>query len=92
MVNIALAVAVGWWFLSHPQFESSLMPAAEIDKLVNNDFEHYYSEFEASHFAALVWTHNAWLTAICIAFGVLGVPVVYFLFENILIWGSWPRS
>jgi uncharacterized membrane protein SpoIIM required for sporulation len=84
IVNIALAVVVGWWFLSHPQFESSLMSPAEIDKLVNTDFESYYSEFAASHFAARVWTHNAWLTAICIAFGVLGVPVVYLLFENVL--------
>jgi len=42
------------------------------------------NEFAASHFAALVWTHNAWLTAICIALGVLGVPVVYLLFENAL--------
>ena len=82
VVNVAAAVVVGWWFLAHPQFESSLLSPAEIDKLVNTDFEHYYSEFAASHFAALVWTHNAWLTAICIALGVLGVPVVYLLFEN----------
>jgi uncharacterized membrane protein SpoIIM required for sporulation len=84
LVNVAAAVAIGSWFLSHPQFESSLMSASEIDKLVNTDFEHYYSEFAASHFAALVWTHNAWITAIMIALGVLGVPVVYLLFENIL--------
>jgi uncharacterized membrane protein SpoIIM required for sporulation len=83
-VNLAVAVVVGWWFLSHPQFESTLMPRAEIDKLVNTDFENYYSEFAASHFAALVWTHNAWLTAICIALGVLGAPVVYLLFQNML--------
>jgi uncharacterized membrane protein SpoIIM required for sporulation len=84
LVNVVLAVVVGWWFLSHPQFESSLMSPAEIDKLVNTDFESYYSEFAATNFAALVWTHNAWLTAICIALGVLGVPVVYLLFENVL--------
>jgi len=84
LVNVALAVVIGWWFLAHPQFESSLMSAAEIDRLVNTDFEHYYSEFAATNFAALVWTHNAWLTAICIALGVLGVPVVYLLFENVL--------
>jgi uncharacterized membrane protein SpoIIM required for sporulation len=84
LVNVALTVLIGWWFLSHPQFESSLMSPSEIDKLVNTDFQHYYSQFAASHFAALVWTHNAWLTAVCIAFGVLGVPVVYLLFENAL--------
>jgi uncharacterized membrane protein SpoIIM required for sporulation len=84
LVNVALAVMVGWWFLSHPQFESSLMSPSEIDKLVNTDFENYYSQFAATNFAALVWTHNAWLTAICIALGVLGVPVVYLLFENVL--------
>jgi uncharacterized membrane protein SpoIIM required for sporulation len=84
LVNIAAALVMGWWFLSHPQLESSLMSPAEIDKLVNADFENYYSEFAASHFAALVWTHNAWLTAICIALGILGVPVVYLLFENVL--------
>jgi uncharacterized membrane protein SpoIIM required for sporulation len=84
VVNLAVALVIGWWFLSHPQFESSLMSPSEIDKLVNTDFQHYYSEFAASHFAAQVWTHNAWLTAICIGFGVLGVPVVYLLFENAL--------
>ena len=84
LVNLLLALLIGWWFLSHPGLESSLMSPSEINKLVNTDFEHYYSEFAASHFAALVWTHNAWLTAICIAFGVLGVPVVYLLFENAL--------
>ena len=83
-VNVAVSLVIGWWFLSHPQFESSLMSPSEIDKLVNTDFQHYYSEFAASHFAALVWTHNAWLTAVCIALGVLGLPVVYLLFENAL--------
>jgi uncharacterized membrane protein SpoIIM required for sporulation len=84
LVNVGVALAIGWWFLSHPQFESSLMSPAEIDKLVNSDFQHYYSEFAPSHFAAQVWTHNAWLTAICIAFGIFGLPVVYLLFENAL--------
>ncbi|MCY7289950.1 MAG: stage II sporulation protein M [Cryobacterium sp.] len=84
LLNLGAAVVAGWWFLSHPQFESSLMSASEIDKLVNTDFENYYSQFAAGNFAALVWTHNAWLTAICIALGVFGVPVVYLLFENML--------
>jgi uncharacterized membrane protein SpoIIM required for sporulation len=84
LANLGASLVIGWWFLSHPQFESSLMSPAEIDQLVNTDFEHYYSQFAASHFAAEVWTHNAWLTALCIALGVLGVPVVYLLFQNVL--------
>jgi len=84
VANITAALLIGWWFLSHPQLESTLMSPSEIDKLVNTDFAHYYSEFAATHFAAEVWTHNAWLTALCIALGVLGVPVVYLLFQNVL--------
>ena len=84
LANLGVALVIGWWFLSHPQFESSLMSPSEIDKLVNTDFENYYSEFAASSFAARVWTNNAWISAICIALGILGVPVVYVLFQNVL--------
>ncbi len=84
VVNVAVSLLIGWWFLSHPQLESSLMSPSEIDQLVGSDFEGYYSEFAASSFAARVWTNNAWLTAVCIALGILGVPVVYLLFQNVL--------
>jgi len=84
LVNVAASLVIGWWFLSHPQFESSLMSPSEIDQLVNTDFESYYSEFAATSFAARVWTNNAWIAALCIALGILGVPVVYLLFRNVL--------
>ena len=84
LANLGVALVIGWWFLSHPQFESSLMSPSEIDQLVNTDFESYYSEFAASSFAARIWTNNAWIAAICIALGILGVPVVYVLFQNVL--------
>ena len=83
-VNLAVAVVMGWWMLEHPRFESSLMSADEIEALVGTDFESYYSTYEASHFAAQVWTNNAWVAALCIAFGVFGAPVVYVLFQNVL--------
>ena len=63
------------WLVQHPGVESSLIPPAEADRLVNVDFERYYSEYAASHFAAQVWTNNAWVAALCIALGVLGLPV-----------------
>ena len=36
-------------------------------QLVNEDFEGYYSEYAAGHFAAQVWVNNAWVAALCIA-------------------------
>ena len=31
-----------------------------------------------------MWTNNAWVAALCIAFGVLGAPVVFVLWQNLL--------
>ena len=66
----------------HPGVEQSLIAPSEVDQLVNDDFENYYSEYAASHFAAQVWINNAWVAALCIALGVLGAPVVYLLFRT----------
>lgn len=81
--NVVVAAVMMTWLLQHPGVESSLISPSEADRLVNVDFERYYSEYAASHFAAQVWTNNAWVAALCIALGVLGVPVVYLLFTNI---------
>lgn len=81
--NVALAAVMMTWLLQHPGAESSLVSPAQADRLVKVDFQHYYSEYSASHFAAQVWTNNAWVAALCIALGVLGVPVVWLLFNNI---------
>lgn len=82
--NVLLVAVMMLWLLQHPDAEQSLMSPQEIDKLVNNDFEHYYSQYAASHFALQVWTNNAWVSALCLALGVLGVPVVLLLFYNIV--------
>ncbi len=84
VVNVALAFVMGWWLVSHPQLESALISPQEVDQLVNNDFASYYSEYAAGSFALKIWTNNAWVAALCIAFGVFGVPVVYLLFTNLL--------
>ena len=82
--NVAVAAVMMVWLLHHPGVQSSLVPPAEARQLVNNDFAGYYSEYAASHFAAQVWTNNAWVAALCIAFGVFGLPVVWVLYQNIL--------
>ena len=83
VANVAITAVMMAWLLQHPVVEQSLLSPDQVDQLVNHDFEGYYSEYAASHFAAQVWVNNAWVTALCLALGVLGLPVVYLLFQNI---------
>ena len=83
LASYAVTAVMIWWLLDHPQVESSLLDPKQVRALVENDFAGYYQESAASHFAAQVWTNNAWVAAICIAAGVLGLPVVYVLFQNV---------
>lgn len=82
-VSMALAVTITWWLIEHPAIEQYLTTPAQVDKLVTNDFEGYYSEYAATSFAAQVWTNNFWLAALCIAWGVFGFPVVLMLVYNV---------
>jgi len=84
VANVVVTAVIILWLLEHPNVEQSLMSPAEVDQLVNNDFESYYSEYAASHFAFQVWVNNAWVTALCLALGILGLPVVWLLFQNVL--------
>ncbi len=82
--NVVVAAVIMLWLLGHPAVEQNLLSPDEVDQLVDNDFEGYYSEYAATHFAAQVWLNNAWVAARVIALGVLGVPVVLLLFTNVL--------
>ncbi|RNL81035.1 stage II sporulation protein M [Nocardioides marmorisolisilvae] len=82
--SYALVAVMIAWLLAHPQVESTMMSPAQVNQLVNNDFEGYYSESASSHFAAEVWTHNALVTAGCVALGVFGLPVLYLVWQNLL--------
>ena len=81
-VNVLVVAVMMVWLLAHPTVEQSLIAPEQVDQLVREDFENYYSQYAASHFAAQVWINNAWVAALCLAFGVLGVPVVWLLFTN----------
>ncbi|MFN8193308.1 MAG: stage II sporulation protein M [Nocardioidaceae bacterium] len=82
--NALVTGVMMWWLVDHPNVEQSLLTPSQVDQLVNHDFEDYYHQAAASHFAASVWVNNAWVAALCLAVGVLGLPVVYLLFQNIL--------
>ncbi len=81
--NVVVIAVMMLWLLDNPNVEQSLMSPEDVDQLVNHDFENYYSEYAASHFAAQVWVNNAWVAALCLALGILGFPVIMLLFSNI---------
>ena len=59
------------------------VPPERIDEIVSHSFESYYSTFQPQNFALLVWTNNAFLAAVCLAAGVLIVPVLLVLWYNV---------
>ncbi|MGB3828248.1 MAG: stage II sporulation protein M [Ornithinimicrobium sp.] len=83
VINVVVGVVLGAWLVQNPVVENTLLSSAEIQQLVDSDFEGYYSANPASSFAAQVWINNAWVAAQCIAFGVLGLPVLWVLWQNI---------
>ena len=73
-----------WLAAADPTIPAAFLRPDQIDSLVNRDFEAYYSEFPSQNFAALVWTNNALVSAICLAGGVLLLPTIYLLWTNAL--------
>ena len=54
-----------------------------MSRLVRPQFQNYSSQYAATSFAAQVWTHNVWVAAESLIFGiVLGLPTLWVLFSN----------
>ena len=82
---VLVSAAVGAWVATTPAVQATIAAPEEIRQLVTEDFESYYSSNPAGSFAAQVWTNNAWVAALCLAFGVfLGLPVLFVLWSNAL--------
>lgn len=85
LATVAVATAIGWWVASSPDVVNALVTPDELDQLVNEDFEDYYSANPAGSFAAQVWTNNAWVAAQALVFGaMLCLPGVWILWQNAL--------
>ena len=81
--SVLVGVLLGWWVARSPAIQAALLPRAEVRQLVNHQFQHYYSEYAATSFAAKVWTNNVWVAAQSLVFGVLlGLPTLWVLFTN----------
>jgi uncharacterized membrane protein SpoIIM required for sporulation len=84
LASYAVATVMTAWLLQHPQVESAMLTPEQVGSLVHSDFEGYYSQAAAGDFAAKVWTNNAYVAALCVAFGVFGLPVLWVLAQNLL--------
>jgi uncharacterized membrane protein SpoIIM required for sporulation len=85
LISVLVAALVGWWVAANPDVQASIAAPEQIRRLVEQDFENYYSSNPAASFAARVWTNNLWVAALTLAFGVLlGLPVLWVLWQNSL--------
>jgi len=82
-VFTGLAFLMMYYVAAHPDVQASFMSSEDIRRLVDSDFASYYTENQAQNFALEVWTNNAYLAGKCLASGVLILPVIYFLLENL---------
>ncbi len=81
---LGFSVAVGVLVVNDPSIALSVLSETQIEDLVNNDFEAYYSQYPPQNFASLVWLNNTMVSAICLAAGVIIVPTLYLLWVNAL--------
>ncbi|PRY01510.1 stage II sporulation protein M [Allonocardiopsis opalescens] len=80
---VLVSTAIGWWVAATPQVQASLVPAAEVQQLVEQDFANYYTESPSAAFTARVWTNNVQVAAVALILGVLlGIPTLWILWGN----------
>jgi uncharacterized membrane protein SpoIIM required for sporulation len=77
-----IAAVTGAWLDANPSYLLHLGTPAELKAYADQSFVSYYSAHPDAAFAGQVWTHNATLTALCIATGFTGVGPIYFLIGN----------
>ncbi len=83
-VFTGLSLVLMRYVADHPDAQTALLGQEGVDRLVNQDFADYYTQYPAQDFALSVWTHNALLTGQCLASGILILPVLYLLANNVL--------
>jgi uncharacterized membrane protein SpoIIM required for sporulation len=77
-----VATAFGAWAAGSPDVIRAMGSDEDLRAYVEHDFVDYYSENPAASFAGAVWSNNALIAALCVAFGISGLYVPYVLFQN----------
>jgi len=83
---VVLAVTAGVWVATQPEALASMGTPSQQQEYVDKSFAEYYAP--GAGFAAMVWTNNAWLTAVSIGTGISGVLPVYFQASNAISVGA----
>lgn len=83
---VVLATVSGWWVATQPEALALMGTPAQQQQYVDEMFQQYYDP--GAGFAAVVWTNNAWLTAVCIATGITGILPLYFQVTNAISVGA----
>ncbi|MEJ5887593.1 stage II sporulation protein M [Pseudokineococcus marinus] len=79
---LVMATAVAVWTATDPAVLASMGGEQDLRQYVERDFVDYYSQNTAASFAGQVWSNNARIAALCVAFGITGVFVVYIVAAN----------
>ena len=77
---LALSVVTGWYVATNPDALAAMGTPEEHQAYIDQAVNAYYDP--TAGFAAMVWTNNAWLTAMVVASGITGVLPVYVLANN----------
>lgn len=79
---LSLSTFAGWWVASHPEVLSALVSEEDARRLVNEDFEAYYSQGTPGGFFGRVWVNNSWIAAVNIGAGFTGYLPLMSMYYN----------
>ncbi|RKN37426.1 stage II sporulation protein M [Streptomyces hoynatensis] len=85
LVFTLVVAGLGWWIAHDAEVRSAIGAPADLREMTRpgGAYESYYSSSHAAAFSAQVWTNNAQVAGMSLAFGAfLGVPVLLLLFQN----------
>ncbi|MFR9724696.1 stage II sporulation protein M [Streptomyces sp. MS19] len=85
LVSVLVIAVTGWWIAGNPDVQAALGAPEDLREMTRpgGQYETYYSSSPAAAFSAQVWTNNAQVAAMCLAFGaLLGIPVLWVLLQN----------
>jgi len=72
---LLVSIASGVWVATQPEALAAMGTPSQQQEYVDHAFAEYYDP--GAGFAAMVWTNNAWITAVSIASGITGFyPVI----------------